>query len=205
MIFARFSSLCVKVTARGPIRHLACGFVFSGLALMMVSCAYHAGSGDRQIPGGYRAIAVPVFKNQSHETGIEVYFTNSIIRELERAHIGTVVDKQNSQVTLEGIIDNVSYTAVNPQDIYLLPGTTILNTAYNITLGCTLRLRRNSDERVLWEASFRKDQSYQTPKIGYLNINSVNALYNHSARNQNIEAMAADMMAEAHDRMTENF
>ena len=68
--------------------------VFSGFAscltglVILAGCAYHAGSGDRQIPGGYRSIAVPVFKNQTNEPGIEAYFTNAMIVEIERARVG---------------------------------------------------------------------------------------------------------------------
>ena len=179
---------------------------------ILAGCAYHMGYGDRQIPGGYRTVAVPVFKNTSHEAGIEVYFTNAFIREMQRSHIGTIADKANAQVTLEGTIDGVTYVRASP----ILgqgfgPGGngyangTVLNSAVRIGVASTLRLRRNSDQKILWEGSFTREQSYSAPTIGNESLSAMNALYDHSARYQNIEVLAQDMMSEAHDRLTENF
>lgn len=168
---------------------------------LLPGCAYRAGYGDRQIPGGYRTIAVPVFKNMTHETGAEVYFTNAMIRELERARIGTVTDKDIAQVTLEGIVDSIEYLG-GAQDSR---GSIVLNTTVQIVANATIRLRRNSDQRVLWESSFRKELQYYTPRVLIEELSSINASYNYSARSQNLELIAADMMSEAHDRLTENF
>lgn len=165
-------------------------------------CAYRAGYGDRHIPGGYRTVAVPVFKNKSHEAGVEVFFTNAMIRELERARIGVVSNQKNAQVTLEGIIDSIEYVGGAPVSG---PGSSVLNSTFQIIATTTLRLRRNSDQKVLWEAAFRKELQYYSPQIKIEEISSANATYNHSARYQNIETIANDMMAEAHDRLTENF
>jgi hypothetical protein len=178
------------------------------LTFVTASCAYRMGYGDREIPGGYQAIAVPVFKNQTHESGIEVFFTNAMIRELERARIGRVADQASSQVTLEGRVMSVDYIPVNTvseREAPYLPANTILNTQYRVNVVVGMSLRRNSDQRVLWEGSFSREQSYLTPRIGIEGLTSANALYNHSARYQTIESMAADLMAEAHDRLTENF
>jgi hypothetical protein len=199
------------LTARSLLSALVCALIILGV---FNGCAYRAGSGDRQIPGGYRAIAVPVFKNNTHESGIEVFFTNSLVREIERSRIGSVTDKASSQVTLEGSIDSIVYSGSAPivgddTNATGLPSGTFLNSQTNITVNTTLRLRRNSDGKVLWEASFSKGQTYQTPRIGIINgstaLSGADAVYNHSARYQNIETIAADMMLEAHDRLTENF
>jgi hypothetical protein len=180
------------------------------LSVAMVGCAYRSGQADRQLPGGYRAVAVPMFKNLTHEAGVEVYFTNAFIRELERARVGRVSAKSESQATIEGSIDSISYSTSNQVKSdgdagKFLPADSILNTEYRILLTATLRLRRNSDQKVLWEGGFSGERSYLAPKIGAEGLNSANALYNHSARYQNIQLMAADLMVEAHDRLTENF
>ena len=173
-------------------------------------CAsYRWGEVDRNIPGGYRTVAVPVFKNRTQEAGIEVYFTNALVREIERGRIGRVVDSKDSETTLEGIIDSVTYTAptkVEAESSNLnLPRGTVLTTEYRIFVHTVLRLRRNSDQKILWESSFDGERSYQAPRIGEAGLNSSNATYNQSARYQNIQAMASELMNEAHNRMTENF
>lgn len=73
------------------------------------SCAYRMGSGERSIPGGYKQVSVPVFKNKTQETGIEVGFTKSLINEFQRSRIARVVEKPLSEVSVVGSIDSVSY------------------------------------------------------------------------------------------------
>lgn len=187
------------------------GLVFGGV----FGCAYHLGDSERDIPGGYRTVAVPVFKNNTSETGIEVYFTNAMIREFERSRIGKVTEKSQAQTTLEGVIDSVDYVAgselsnadkdVWPGGKKPLPDHTVLVTEYRILLTASLKLLRNSDKTVLWSGTFKGERAYFAPKIGSPGINSANATYNQSARYQNIQLIAADVMNEAHNRLTESF
>ncbi len=190
-----------------------------------VSCAYHAGFGERAIPGGYTHIAVPVFKNHTIETGVEVYFTNAMIRELERSKLAKVTNRNDAQVTLEGIVTSVVFVpgaqtvskfnpTMNPNNINdidtsnptnPIPYGTALFHEYRILVTIELSLRRNSDQKVLWSGLFNGERKYDAPIVGSPILNSVNAVYNHSAHYQNIALMAGDMMSEAHDRMTENF
>ena len=176
---------------------------------MLQGCAYSIGTGERRLPEGYRLVAVPVFKNSTQEAGVEVPFTNAIIREIERNQIAKVAPKSEAQVVLDGTLQSIKYTATNTIDDRNpgspIPSRTILNTEYRIVVSVKLSLRRASDSAVIWSQEFLKEQSYQAPKIGLEGLNSANALYNHSARYENLSAMATDMMAEAHSRLTENF
>lgn len=177
-------------------------------AQIVGGCGYRAGVGERQLPLGYRLIDVPVFKNMTHETGVEVYFTNALIREIGRSRVGKVTGAASSQATLEGKVDSIQYVPINQvqaSENPSLPSGTILTTEYRVLARVSLVLRRNSDRRVLWEGSFNGERTYLTPKIGAEAINSANAVYNHSARYQTIQTMAVDIMSEAHDRLTENF
>lgn len=179
--------------------------------LSLTACAgYHMGDSDRQIPGGYRTVAIPVFQNKSMETGIETYFTNALVREFERGRVGKVTERSEAQTTLEGTIDSVQYVVTTQINNTLSGGgflgpNMVLNTEYRILLATTLRLRRNSDQKILWEGTFNGERSYLTPQIGIEGLNSADATYNQSARYQNIQAMATDLMNEAHNRITENF
>lgn len=188
-----------------------------GFSFGLTGCAYRMGYGTRQLPGGYRTIAVPMFKNKSHDAGIEVYLTNAMVRELERMRIGRLAPKSEAQVTLQGTVMNILYSPVNTTLIdkdavgdealkTTAPAGAKINQQYIINLRVELKLVRNADQKVLWEGAFVRDQSYNTPRlIAEEGLGGANALYNHSARYQNLETMAADLMAEAHDRLTENF
>jgi TolB-like protein len=185
--------------------------VLLGLAVGLTSgCAYSIGTGERRLPEGYKLVSIPVFKNATQEVGIEVPFTNAIIRELERSQIARVVPKPEAQVVLEGVVESVRYDVANQVSCgttgaCLVPSGTILNTEYRLTVSTRLILRRISDGHELWSEGFTTQKSYLAPKIGIEGLNSANALYNHSARHENISAMAVDLMSEAYGRLTENF
>jgi hypothetical protein len=180
------------------------------ISFFATSCAYHAGFGDRRIPGGYQLVSVPVFKNSTDETGVEVYFTNAIIREIERSKVARVVDKSQAQVVIEGTIEFVRYVSTNqvkqgPNAPLEMPAGTVLTTEYRILVKTMIRVRRLSDQVVIWQGDFNGERSYLAPKVLANVLNSADALYNHSARYQNINLMAVELMSEAHNRMTENF
>ncbi len=178
------------------------------LAGVLGGCAYHGGFGNRGMPGGYTLIAVPTFKNITFEAGTEVYFTNAIIRELNRSHVARIVDKSEAQATLEGVVEKIAYTATSQKvgkEGEALPKGTALTDVNRVYVASRVTLRRNSDQTVLWTQVFTSERVYLPPLIGRPGLNSVNAPYDHSARYQAVAAVAIDMMSEAHDRLTENF
>lgn len=178
-------------------------------ALSLTGCAYRLGSPDRSLPGGYRQVYIPVFKNKSMEPGIEVAFTNSLIQEFERTKIGRVTEASQAEVLVEGVITSVTYaksgTDLTGDKSTPLPMGAVLATQYQILVTADVTLKRNSDKSVLWTGTFNGERTYQAPQVTTAGVNTVNPLYNLSARRQNIDQIAAEMMSEAHDRMTENF
>lgn len=168
------------------------------------------GSVTREIPGGYKQISVPVFKNLTQEVGIEMAFTNAMITEFQRSRIARVVDNSLSEVAVIGQIDAIQYlpgakrTAGDSSAPYLPTGTVIAS-EYRILMTVTMRLVRQADGTELWSGTFSGERTYVAPQVTLAGVNTVNPLYNLSARRQNIDVMANDIMAEAHDRITENF
>lgn len=186
-------------------------FMGANLVSGLSGCAYSMGIADRRLPEGYQLVSVPVFKNLTQEVGIEVPFTNAMIREFARSQVAKVVDKSGAQVVLEGTIEQVRYdvaaqiAGTSDLKTSLIPDNTILNSQYWIYVWTKLVLKRASDGHVLWSEVFTGTKSYLAPKVGLPGLNSANALYNQSARQQNLNDIAGDMMAEAHGRLTENF
>lgn len=143
------------------------------------------------------------------EPGIEVAFTNALIQEYERAKIARVTEANQAEVVVEGVIESVSYAKSGndrsaDQDTSLPTGT-VLATSYQILVTAQVTLRRNSDKSILWTGTFNGERTYNSPQVTVAGVNTVNPLYNLSARRQNIEQIALEMMSEAHDRTTENF
>ena len=159
-------------------------------------------------------MAVPVFKNETDLVGIEAKFTNSFIHEMSRSKIARIVSKSEAPVYVQGIIKSVEFeggglidaskTEENPANNEL-PDNTVLTTEYRAIVNSEVRLIRAADQRVLWAGDFKNERLYISPQVKLAGANTVNPLYNHSARVEVVELLAEDMMAEAHDRMVENF
>jgi len=172
-------------------------------------CAYRFGLSERALPGGYTQVAIPMFKNQSSEVGVETFFTNSLIRRFSRSNVAYVTDKDASPVVLLGFVDSVETIngpAVKRGDqLKELPEQTVLITEYRLVVKARLILKRKSDDKIMWQGNFANEKVYAPPRIGGEVVNSANATYNHSVRVETIARLAEEMMAEAHDRITENF
>ena len=173
------------------------------------SCAYRWGSTTRSLPGGYRQVSIPVFKNKTQETGIEMGLTNALIQEFQKSSITRVVDDEKSEVQIVGEIFSLKYDSggggEQPNASNYLPRGTVLAKTYNTTLDVRIRMVRKSDKVELWSGNFHAERSYNAPFVTLSGVNSVNPLYNLSARRMNIDAMSVDLMSEAYDRISENF
>lgn len=180
-------------------------FIFAlGTALLASSCAYRVGNQDRSLPQGYKQVSIPIFKNYSSEPGVEVSFTNALIKEFERSRIGRNVDLAQAEVVIEGQIKSIAYVTGGTKDSGLPLGS-VLATSYDIQVTVGLQVKRRADQAVLWNGEFSRTRSYTAPQVTLPALNTVNPLYNLSARRQNIDTLAMDLMAEAHDRLTEKF
>ena len=185
------------------LRNFICILFFSALAS---SCAYRMGLQGRSLPGKYSDLAIPIFKNKTHEVGIEVDFTNALIKEFKRSKVAKIRNQKESAIWLEGTIEGLEYLGIG-EVAYTESGNELYKTgaAYRVLLRANIKLRRRSDRKVIWESGFTEEKVYNAPQVLPEPLNSANALYNHSARKISIQSIAKDMMAEVHDRLTENF
>ncbi len=183
--------------------------VFLALIVFLNSgCAYRFGLSERTLPGGYTQIAIPIFKNRTSEVGIEPAFTNALIRRFGRSKVARVTDLESAPVVLEGTIVALKTrgdSPVNNREITTLPSDTVLMRQYRLEVTSEIILRRKSDDRVIWQGSFTNEEVYSPPRIGTAVVNSANATYNQSARMEFLSRLADDMMAEAHDQITDDF
>lgn len=191
---------------------LARRFVLLVLQFFILSaCSYNWGGVSRGIPGGYDKITVPMFRNSTAESGIEPYFTSAIIEEIERGALAHVTTRTDAQLILDGEIESVRFIqeekATKDQGgaFANLPNDAVMTKAYRLVVAVKLSLRRISDETVIWSGDFQGEQRYEAPLVTDVNENSVNPLYNQSARHLTMKVLSKVIMAEVNDRMTENF
>jgi hypothetical protein len=184
--------------------HIAILFALTTIA----GCAYRFSAHDRRLPGGYDRIAVPMFKNFTQETAVETFFTSAMIEEFQRDQFTKVVTKEDAQVILEAEIKEIQYTQgalvehklKDPKD-----RTVYLVSDYRIYVTVDMRLKRASDQKLLWQGSFQGEKQYPAPQVTTEGLDTANPNYNHSVQLQNIKILAKDVMTQAYTNLTENF
>lgn len=175
----------------------------------MSSCAYKLKSTQRQLPGGYQSLVVPVFVNRTQETGLEVSFTNALIHEFSRSKVALLQEGNRADAKVVGTVVDLLVEATNRVTSggsgSTLPEGTVLATSYRMVINVNLKLVRQSDQRELWSHDFRSEKTYNAPEVSMAVVNTVNANYNLTARRQALDTLAQEMMNEAHNLMTESF
>ncbi len=185
-------------------------FALLHLFFGLTGCAYNFSGLKRKLPEGYDQVYVAIFKNLTMEPGIETFFTGALIEEIERSHQSKVTPRSDSQVLLEGTINTLDVVQGAVLDsgsdpLKRLAAGVSLAKEYRILITASVVLRRKSDDKIIWGGVFNGEQRYAAPLIGEPVVNSANAPYNVSVRENTIRNVAKEMMAEAHDRLTENF
>jgi len=207
-VFNFFLEVLLWLYSTNPVK--TSRFLPLALVFLVSGCAYRLGIANRSLPGGYKYLSIPVFKNLTQEPGPEVGFTNALIKEFERSEVAKMTTESLSDVKILGAITSIQYLpgtgikAEEQQGAYLPKGTVIAND-YRILVSVRVSVVRQADNSEIWTGNFSGERTYVAPKITLAGVNSANPLYNLSARRQNIDSVANDMMAEAHDRITENF
>jgi TolB-like protein len=169
------------------------------------SCAYHWGRSNRVLPGGFKNVSLSVFQNKTQEPQIEVFFSNALLAEFERSKVANLVGRNYADGEVTGVIENVAILPGGRREGGDLPFGTILASEYRILITVTVNVIRTSDGKVIWTNSFNGERTYVAPQVTQSVINTVNPLYNQSARRLNIEVLSKQMMSEAFALMTESF
>lgn len=215
----KFSPLFLIITAS------VIQFVLSG-------CAYKLSSASYTLPGNVKIIQIPLFINNSAELGVETFFTNALKSEALRSKFVTLKNdvssngnrdirtddlgsgankgsKDGVEAILKGYINEVSVVAdesvIEAKNTKFLPMETVLAIRYSVRVTVELKLTRSHSSELLWSGIFTQTSNYSAPQITLPVINTSNALYNHSAKRQTIDALSKEMMQAAFDRMLESF
>ena len=74
-----------------------------GMVLLM-GCGYQMVGKETHVPPGLNSIAIPTFKNETFEPGIEIPFTQAFLREFIQDRRVNVVGRAEASCVLEGIV-----------------------------------------------------------------------------------------------------
>jgi len=180
-------------------------FLYLFCILVTSSCAYRWGKSNRVLPGGFQNISLGIFQNKTQEPQIEVFFSNALLAEFERGRVANIVSPQYAEARVVGVIDRIDILPGGRREGGDLPPGTILASEYRILIRATIQVIRKSDQKVIWSNVFNGERTYVAPQVTQSVVNTVNPLYNQSARRLNIDVLSRQMMSEAFALMTENF
>ena len=108
-----------------------------------LGCGYQMVGKETHVPPGLNSLAIPTFKNQTFEPGIEVPFTQGFLKEFIRDRRVNVVDRKEADSILEGAIKAFYIFSVS----YDKSGLAL---EYEIRVVLDLTLKKRTGE-VLWE------------------------------------------------------
>lgn len=178
------------------------------LALLLPSCAYKIGQKFRSLPGGYQKLSIPVFKNKTMEPGAEAIVTSALKEEFFRSTVLKVVDDNDAEVRLEGLVETLKYDSMaikESDNNNHLPTGTVLATTYNMTVVINVKLVKIGSSEVLWQSQFTGSRPMNASQVNIAGVNSVNPIYNQNAKRIILEIVANELSNQIHNNLTENF
>ena len=81
--------------------------------LLLVACGYQMVGKETHVPPGLNSIAIPTFKNQTFEPGIEVQITQGFLKEFIQDRRVKVVGRSEADSILEGVVKSFNIYSVS--------------------------------------------------------------------------------------------
>ena len=182
--------------------------------IILTQCGYRFGYGSRALPGGVKNVHIPIFQNESFETGVEVDFTNALISEIHDSRVARIVPASAAEGVLKGRVIRVDFIQTNidsrrrdeihkESGIVNLPRGTVITTEYLVRV--TLEVQLFKSNEVIWRQWLRDERLYDAPQLGLAGINSANPNYDRVAKKSVVKDLARTMMHELYGRLIETF
>ena len=147
--------------------------------LLLVGCGYQLTGSKTHLPPGITSIAIPTFVNQTFDPGVEILFTQAILKEFIRDRRVKVVDKAQADSVLEGTIKSFSVQS----STYNAEGFV---QEYQTTVVVDLILR-GRDGEILWKENNLSETGWYRTSSSVLTNEA-----NRSDTLQNIGALVAE-------------
>jgi Lipopolysaccharide-assembly len=130
--------------------------------VLLIGCGYQMVGKETHVPPSLNSVAIPTFKNQTFEPGIEIPFTQAFLREFIQDKRVNVVGRTEASSVMEGVVKfftiiSVSYNASGFATEYQT----------NVILDITLKDRTG---KVLWqEKDFSETAWFRASSSGLIN------------------------------------
>ena len=157
--------------------------------VLIAACGYQMVGKETHVPPGLSSVAIPTFKNQTFEPGIEVQLTQGFLRELIQDRRVKVVGRGEADSILEGVIKSFNIYAVS----YDRSGL-VLEYRTDVVLDLTLKKRTGE---ILWEQNNLSETRWYRA--------SSNVLVSESNRTAAIEQLGRFVAERLRNRFFHNF
>ncbi len=164
---------------------------------------------NTSLPGGYTTIFLKDIENNTLEVGLESDFRELFFRQFGTSqYIQLKPDSQSEtelKITVESVL--VSPTgALSRRDLPSLPSGKSLASSYRVVLNIYAELRNNLPSRkLLWAQKFSANRIFSASRIGSEVFNSVNALYDESAKKETLKVLTKELAEEVYISVMEGF
>ena len=169
---------------------LICTWVILASVLITTGCGYRLAGKDNPMLAGINTIAIPYFKNDTFEAGIESVFTNVFANEFINSKRLQVVNIDQADVILRGTIKNFREQIISyNQDKKALE--------YRVFVSLDLRLEKRDTGEVLWKRKRLTDnEEYQVSS--YITVTQAD-------KTIAVEKMAQDLARRVYESIIQGF
>ena len=171
---------------------MACALLLAAVLILpalWLGCGYHRVEPGNNLPQDIRSVAVPVFRNDTFESGVEVLVTDALREQIVRSGFVKLKDVRHADALVVGSIRKFSVKALSFSE-----GDFAVEYRASVVLQIKLVSRSG---QVLWEdAKLSRYDDYRS---------STNIFESESARSQAIAQIVIDLMADVHDRIFDGF
>jgi len=160
--------------------------------IFMVSawgCGYQMVGKETHVPPGLTSVAIPTFVNQTFEPGIEVLFTQAFLKGFIQDRRTKVVDREEADSVLEGMIKSLEISSVS----YDRSGLAL---EYQINVVMDLMLKKRSGE-ILWREKDLAERTWYRA--------SSNALINEANKAAALQQAGRSMVERIRNRFFYDF
>ena len=187
----------VKAGKAGAIRNYRWVSIFC--LVLLVACGYQMVGKETHVPTGLNSIAIPTFKNQTFEPGIEILFTQAFLNEFIQDRRVKVVSRAEADSILEGVVKNFYTSSVAYGNLGYVAQCQIF-----VLVDLTLKDRAG---KVLWvEKDVRETQWYRAPFVGVTSQSSgTSGVTNEANKQAAIQKTAGSMAERIRNRFFYNF
>lgn len=176
--------------------------------IFLNSCGYGFSSlKNPWINDNISTVSVNIFKNNTFENDIEIFFTNALRTELSTRNTTLKYKSSNTDAYFEGTVLSIIinpaarvYGTTSTESAGGLPDKRVLAISYTLTVTINIKLIRNLDKKVLWNQNFTKSSSFNSGS--YTDANQIkNVFIKDSSKKEAIRDLSDIICQSAVDTM----